>query len=213
MLILKNMAVYNQNWKEINNECIKNITKRSKPICNFIPTTVNQIIKYVEQNNILTWNIKNTIIEQDCQEINKNVTIDGNKIITIKQCKIKIGITLNENQLNPEINLTPLYTPIELIKIKPTEHKVSVKLISNNNITVSIIVSLISLTFLYSLYLLKTKNNKNNYGNTRYKSNCITKIICVKPNTSIRFHLRGGRSIICFTYYAYTSIVHTIAHA
>lgn len=40
--------MYNQNCKEISNECIKNIIKRTKPICNFVPTTVNHIIKYVE---------------------------------------------------------------------------------------------------------------------------------------------------------------------
>lgn len=67
---------------------------------------------------------------------------------------------LNENQLNPEINLTPLYTPLELIKIKPTEHKDIVKLISDNNIAVTIIVSLISLTSCIVCIYLKRKTTK-----------------------------------------------------
>lgn len=56
--------IYNQNYQEINNECIKNIIKRTNPICNFVPITVEQIIKYVEPNSIITWNLNNTIIEQ-----------------------------------------------------------------------------------------------------------------------------------------------------
>jgi len=51
-----------------------------------------------------------------------------------------------------------LYTPLSLIKIKPIEHKDIVQLISNNNITVCIIVSIISLTSCIACIYLKLKN-------------------------------------------------------
>jgi len=170
--------IYNQDNKEVNNECIKNIIKRKNPICNFIPTPSKEMIQYVEPNIILTWILTETTIEQNCQELNGDIKINGSKIIRIKQCRVKIGnVILSENSLSPEFDLTALYSPINVTKIKIVEHKDVLKLISENNTTLYVIIILVvivliifvvlsklftlnPLTFLYKKFRKQAKNNQ-----------------------------------------------------
>lgn len=148
--------VYNQDNKEVNNECIKNIIMRKNPICNFIQTPSNEVIQYVEPNIILTWNLTETIITQNCQKLNNDIKINGSKIIRIQKCRIKIGnVILSENSLSPEFDLTPLYSPINVTKIKMIEHKDVLKLISENNSTNYIIIIILVIVIIILFVLSK----------------------------------------------------------
>jgi len=56
-------------------------------------------------------------------------------MIRVPQCKIEMNsIILSENLLKPEIDLTPLYTPLYITKIKIVKHNNIVEIISENNI-------------------------------------------------------------------------------
>jgi len=41
------------------------------------------MIKYVEPNIILTWNLTETSIVENCQKLNNNVKIKGNRLNTV----------------------------------------------------------------------------------------------------------------------------------
>jgi len=62
----------------------------------------------------------------------------------VMQCKIEINsIILSENMLKPEIDLTPLDTPLNITKIKIVKHNANVKMISENNITLYILMTIV----------------------------------------------------------------------
>lgn len=152
--------IYNEEHEEVHNDCITSIIKSKNPICNFTPINTKEMIKYIEPNIILTWNLTETIITQNCQKSNSNIKISGNKIIRITQCKLEIGnIILSKNYLKPEIDLTPLYPPLEITKIKNIQHNEIVKLISQNNFTfymiIIIIIFILIILYLYSKYVTK----------------------------------------------------------
>jgi len=48
----------------------------------------NESVKYIEPNIIITYNLKETQINQDCEMFNK--TIQGNNIIQLSQCTLEI---------------------------------------------------------------------------------------------------------------------------
>jgi len=149
----KENKVYNTENKEVKNECVTNIIKHLNPICNFKPVHTNEIIKYIEPNTIVTWNLTQTILNQNCQNSINKIKIEGNKMIRVTQCKIEINnIILSENLLEPEIDLTPLYTPLNITKIKIVKHNDIVEMISENNITlyIQMIIVIIALILLYS---------------------------------------------------------------
>jgi len=81
-------------------------------------------------------------------------------MIRVTQCKIEINsIILSENLLNPEIDLTPLYTKLNITKIKTVKHNDIVEMITENNIThyilmMIMIIVIIALILLY-LYIFK----------------------------------------------------------
>uniref|UniRef100_V9H1L4 Envelope protein n=2 Tax=Drosophila ananassae TaxID=7217 RepID=V9H1L4_DROAN len=151
--------IYNQDNKEVNSECIANIIKRRNPTCNFVPALTKEIIKYIEPNVIITWNLTQTTLTQNCQNSNSNIQIKGNKIIRITQCKVKIeNIILSENYLHPEIDLTPLYPPLNITKIKILKHNDIIKMISQNNITLYTIIIPAILALVAMILILKYIN-------------------------------------------------------
>jgi len=172
--------VYNNENKEINNECVTNIIKHLKPICNFESIHTDEIIKYIEPNTIVTWNLTQTSLKQNCQNSINNIKIKGNKMIKVTQCKIEINsIILSENLFKPEIDLTPLYTPLNITKIKTVKHNDINEMISQNNITLYIfmttVIIILILLYLYLRYVsfnpfmmlyAKLKLRKNQNQNT-----------------------------------------------
>lgn len=154
----KDGKVFTSENIEIEDECITSIIQLRKPICNYIPIQSTEIIKYLEPNTIVTWNLTETTLKQNCQNSNNNLQIKGNKIMQIKQCKVEIGnIILSGNYQTPEINLTPLYSPLELTKIKIIRHNDIVQLITENNYTfyfiIAIIILVIILLYIYLKYV------------------------------------------------------------
>lgn len=157
----KENKVFNRDNKEINNACIADIVRHKNPVCNFVPVLSKELIKYVEPNIILTWNISKTAVIQNCEKLNKNFQVEGNKIIRVTQCKVEIeNIILSENYQTPEIDLTPLYTPLELTKIKTIKHNDIVKLIAENN-TIIYVIIIISICILIVLFLCLKYVTKN----------------------------------------------------
>lgn len=109
----KDNKIYKRDNKPVIDECITKILQHSTPICNFERINNKEMIKYIEPNTIVTWNITNTTVKQNCQKNNVDLNIQGNKIISINQCKMQINdIILSDNYLQPEVDLTPLYPPL-----------------------------------------------------------------------------------------------------
>jgi len=60
--------------------------------------TENESVKYIEPKMIITYNLSETLINQDCEMFNK--TIRGNNILQLSQCTLEvrdIQITTSKN--------------------------------------------------------------------------------------------------------------------
>jgi len=78
----------------------------------------NEIIKNIEPNTIVTWNLTQTILNQNCQNSINNTKKrrkQNDKSNVMHQQSINSTI-LSEILLKPEIDLTAQYTPLNITK-------------------------------------------------------------------------------------------------
>jgi len=107
----------------ITDQCISQILTNQFAKCQHTFVSENESLKYIEPNIIITYNLKETQINQDCEMFNK--TIQGNNIIQLSQCTLEIRdikITTSKNIKEYKIILSStnitLYEPIRLLKLK-----------------------------------------------------------------------------------------------
>lgn len=147
--------IYTRENIQIDDECISKILLHTTPICNFEHVVNTESIMYVEPNVIVTWNLSTTFVKQNCQS-NTDLSIQGNKIIRISDCELQINeIILYENKLSPEIDLTQMYSPLKITKVKTIKHDDVLTIVSKNNTLIYIIFVSIIIVFLIILLYLK----------------------------------------------------------
>lgn len=152
-----------------NNECIRNLMNNNKTSCQYIKNILPRIT-FIEPNIIVTKNLKNTEIEQNCNKL--KIKIKGNNIIRFSNCKIKINdFEISVNQNTEETNILPPAKDIENIvkdNVSLPELKKHIENINTktDNYSLSLLIAIIitlsiilGLLIIFKKHFVKEKTN------------------------------------------------------
>lgn len=116
--IFDNQVFHKDTNRVIFDKCIIGIIKQEQTQCKYIKTHKNYQINYIEPNILLTWNIPETAVNQDCT--NNKILISGNNIIKIKNCTMQIDEFLISNNL-ADFTQT-IYITNNVTRLEPINH-------------------------------------------------------------------------------------------
>lgn len=98
MILEKDLKIFKDN-------CISNLLNNDNMKCNFKLNTKEEI-KQLKNGNIVTKNLKQQPLLNDCHE-RKTVFIEGNNMIKFRNCKVTIGLSVFENKREEYFDLLP----------------------------------------------------------------------------------------------------------
>lgn len=120
-----------KNLKAITDSCIGNILNNKKLECNY-EENMNEEIKQITQNIIITKNLNKTTLFHTCNQPN-DIAIHKNNIIKFENCKLSINNIRFENKVTKYYEHFILPNPIKVIEIK-TPKNLTLTTVHNNNI-------------------------------------------------------------------------------
>lgn len=173
-----------KNLIEVKDDCIKNIIRMEEANCD-MQFQEKEEISEITKGIIVTKNIKNTLIIQNCNDL--KINIEGNKLIKIENCKININNMLFENQEKKIHDHIILPNFLTKIKEKVTFYNLDLEKLNLNNIknrdridlmtyqnhakhistwVTQFVILIILTTLLFIMYKRKTKIVKINVKQT-----------------------------------------------